>query len=473
MTEIRIDGESLDLTEELKIPIDLVNPHLTYESIPNSKATIPNIPFSLRNQRIFEYAEMPQAGNDLYSYDCELIYNGALIYQGKAYVKSANPLTGYQLEVGDDLGRFFGEYQDQLLSDLDLGDILLPAKLTPVTNIAGQATCCFPVILNPDYYGTNGASINYNGIVNDYNNGYTNVGPKVPMLFVNFLLQQIAKLTGVTISGSYLQHPTWSQLILCNWRALDGRTTVKVNDHVPGWTIPYFLLELRKIPNLKLSFDRIKKSLKIDFWEPDLTAVPTVDWTDKAVPGHDKFPEFNRRLQLSVDVDTSDGLLKDKPAEMLDYISAPVCNMLGSDAIGLVKVTMNLSTFVVDSETGLPIAKQTGVTEYFNQLGVSTKPRLLFWHGMIDETPTALPEHNNISLLINGTNGIAETSWKRTEEMRRQMFYLQKSFVLTETDLAMLDFSKPMFYCGLNYLVVQVAVELPIILPATILLVKI
>lgn len=164
--DVRIDGESVDLTEDVRIPVSLINPHLTYESIPDSTAGIPNIPFSIRNQRIFEYAEMPQAGNDLRSYDCELLYNGALVYRGKAYVKSANPLTGYQLEVGDDLSRFFGEHQNTLLTELDLGTVALPALIPPIITIDDQPAVCFPTIINPDYYSTNGSVIDYVGVVN-------------------------------------------------------------------------------------------------------------------------------------------------------------------------------------------------------------------------------------------------------------------------------------------------------------------
>jgi hypothetical protein len=470
-SEIRIDGESLDLAEDLRIPIALVNPHLSYETIPNSTATIPNIPFSLRNQKIFEYAEMQQAGNDLYSYDCEVIYNGALVYHGKAYVKSANPLTGYQLEVGDDLGRFFGVYQDVLLTELDLGTVELPETLTPVVEVGEQPAVCFPVIFNPEFYGTNGASIDYTGYVNEYDEGFTETGPKVPMLFVNFLLNRIASLTGITLSGSFLAHETWSQLILTNWRALDAEIAVTVNRHVPPWTIGAFLLELRKIPNLELTFDAIRKELTIDFWEERLTEAPVHDWTNKAVVGHEKYPEFNRRLWLAAELDTGDNLLKDKPEELSDYMTAPGAS-LGGPAIGLVKVPMKLSSFLLD-ESGVPYAKQVGVTQAFNQLNVVTAPRLLFWHGLVEDLPIALPELDDVCLYINGENGIAATSWARTEQLRKEMFYLKKSFVLTETDLALLDFSTPIHYNGLNYLVAHVSGELPLTKECSCLLIKV
>ena len=471
-TEIRIDGESVDMTEEVKIPLSLMNPHLSYESIPDSQSTIPNIPFSLKNQRIFQFAEMPQAGNDLYSYDCELMYNGAMVYRGKAYVKSASPAIGYQLIAGDDLGRFFGVFQNVLLTEMNLGTITVPEVLTEVVEVSGMKAVAFPTIVNPDYYGINGALLDYTGFVNEYDAGYTEEGPKVPFLFVHYLLSRIALLTGITISGNYLDHEVWSQLLLTNWRALDDATEIAVNRHVPAWTIPFFLIELRKIPNLQLGFDSVRKHLTVDFWEEKLNVPPSIDWTFKATPGHEKYPEFNRRLWLAFDLDNSDTLMKDKPVIMGDYVT-PDTGSLGSEAIGLVKVPMKLSTFLVDDEAGLPIAKQTGVTKEFNQLNVGTAPRLLFWHGMVEDVPTALPELDGISLYLTGENGIAATSWVRTEQLRREMFYLKKSFVLSETDLALLDFSKQIHYNGLNYLVAHVAGELPITKEFTCLLVKV
>lgn len=472
MTDIRIDGESLDLAAEVKIPIELLNPHLTYESIPDSKVTIPDIPFSVRNQRVFLYSEMPQAGNDLYSYDCEVIYNGALVYHGKAYVKSANPLTGYQLEVGDDLGRFFGVYQNVTLNELDLGTVPRPGILTPLISVDDHPAICFPTLMNPDYYGTNGSLISYSGFVNEYDEGYTTIGPKVPALFVGFLLGRIAQLTGVTLSGSFLTHSTWSKLILTNWRDLEENTTITLNQHIPAWTIPLFLLELRKIPNLKLDFDATKKHLTVDFWEPKLSVPPFSDWTLKAVPGHDKYDEFNRRLWLTFELDTADSLMKDRPEPVADYVTPAVASLSG-EAVGLVKVPLRLSTFLVDGESGLPIARQTGVTTEFNQLAVTTAPRLLFWHGLVEGVPLALPELDDISLYLTGENGIAAKSWKQTEALRKEMFYLKKSFTLTETDLALLDFAEVIHYNGLNYLVAHMAGELPISKGFTCLLVKV
>ncbi|WP_353720307.1 hypothetical protein [Dyadobacter sp. 676] len=463
-TEIRIDGQALDLGEAPKMPINLVNPHLTYEQIPNSVASIPNLPFSTRNQRIFEYCEMPQVGNDLYKYLCEVINNGALVYQGKAYVKNGNPKTGYQLEAGDDLGRFFGTFSDLPLTELDLGTVELPQVLTAAVQVAGKNAVCFPSMLNPDYYGTNGWALSppYTGFVNEYDGAaYTASGPKVPMLFIGFLLDRIAALTGVSISGSFLSHPVWQTLILTNWRALDGDQVVTVNRHVPAWTIGKFILELRKVANLRYKFDTPNKRLEIDFWEPCLDVPPVRDWTLKATPGHNKYNEFKRRLQLAFELDGGDSLMKDKPEAMADYFT-PADGNLGTDAIDLVKVPFSLSTFLVDQESGLPVAKQTGVTTEFNQLAVTTAPRLLFWHGITEDVPLASPESGGISLYLTGPTGIAATSWSRIEQMRREMFYLEKGFTLNETDLATLDFSQPIHYNGLNYMVALISGELPV-----------
>jgi hypothetical protein len=470
--EVRIDGEPIDLVESARLPVALTNPHLSYETIPNSLAAVPNIPFSLRNQQLFEFAEMPQAGNQLRRYLCEMVYNGSQAYRGLAWVKSSNPATGYQLEVSDDLDYFFGEFQNLTLDELDLGSIPLPDPLTPTVSHDGQLALCFPTIVNPDYYGTNGASVGYGGRVNPYSEGaYTEDGPLVPMLLVNYLLHRIGQLTGVTLSGSYLTHPTWSKLILTNWRALDGDTEVTVNRHVPAWTIPQFIIELRKVPNLEYIFDATEKRLTINFWEEKLSLQPIHDWTGKATPGHDKYPEKNRRLLLTFELDGNDSLMKDKPEAMADYLTPPEA-VMGTIEVGLVKVTLRLSTFLIDDVTGLPMARQSGVTSQFNQLGVGTAPRLLFWHGLVGGLPIALPELDGISLYLSGPQGIAATSWKHTEAMRMDMFYLKKGFILTETDLARLDFTRSIHYRGLNYLVAHVAGELPATKEFTCLLVK-
>jgi len=127
----------------------------------------------------------------------------------------------------------------------------------------------------------------------------------------------------------------------------------------------------------------------------------------------------------------------------------------------------------VDEVSGLPIAKQTGVTQEFNQLNVSTAPRLLFWHGLVSDVPTALPELSGTSLYLTGSKGIAASSWKRTEQLRREMFYLRKGFTINETDLALLDFSEQIHYNGLNYLVAHVSGELPITKEFQCLLIKV
>src|SRR5690606_20760283 len=132
MTDVRIEGQSVDLGEELTIPVTLINPHLTYETIPDSRVTVPAAPFSLHNQRLFQYAEIPQAGNDLRRYRTEVLYNGALIYKGLSYVKSADPVAGYELEVSDELDRFFGQFQYIPLTELDLGTLAMASGIAPV-----------------------------------------------------------------------------------------------------------------------------------------------------------------------------------------------------------------------------------------------------------------------------------------------------------------------------------------------------
>lgn len=57
---------------------------------------------------------------------------------------------------------------------------------------------------------------------------------------------------------------------------------------------------------------------------------------------------------------------------------------------------------------------------------------------------------------------MAAITWEATEQMCDEIFYLKKRFTLTETDLATLDFSRPIHYNGFNYIVAMITGELPV-----------
>jgi hypothetical protein len=452
---IRLNGQEVLIPEKMGISYNLTNPHLVYDSIPSSQAQIPTFPAVRQNRAVFDYYEEPQAG----SYLPELLYqhfhNGDLIREGYFLLTEASEDEGYKGAFSDKLGLFFGEYQNKFIREIDFGLLTLPEPIPAfgAVSVNDELAYCYPPVVNDFFYGSNGGSIDYGGVVNQFNKGSYIDSPKVPMFFVSWIIKQIARITGVKITGSFLDHPDWSSLILYNTRETQTEQ-LTIAEHLPAMTVVEFLMEIRKIANLKFDFNTVGRVLEINFWEDCLAAPTQRDWTGKATVGEKKTPELNTRIQLIMQMDGNDALVKDRPAFFADYISeeTPGTNN------GIAKVEMKFSTLAVD-EAGLIACKQEGQSSLFGQETKSFSPRLLFWHGLVDDVPTALPGKGTISL---SPTALAQTSWKETIALRKRMFYLQKSFIVNEADLARLDFSKKYHCQGVDYLLAMVNVSVPI-----------
>lgn len=468
---VKINGQAVDI-DTAPTPIDLVNPHLVYDWIEESSVNLPKIPYSANNQRVFQFWDEPQSGGNVPKLNFEYIFGGELIQEGVFRLKEASQKNGY---VGDAKGvfsSFFGDYQTTLLTEITAFGTLPLAVVNGVHSNGGIEAYCLPTIVNTAYYAEKGASIGYTNKVNDYVDGaYLSANsPRVPFFFVKWVILKIAEVTQTTITGSFLEHPDWSKLLLFNLRALDGANVVNVSQHLPELTVEAFLLELRKLPNLKFTIDPINKIFSIDFWQTDLILPAVTDWSNKGLVGEVKIPEQNPRLQLGYKLDSADALAKDKPAELADYVTPEYSNQYYT---GIAKVTSEFSTSLINATTGLAEVRQEGVTEQFEQLTKKVAPKLLFWNGIVGGYPRALPSLNNTSLYWGGENGLKAKCWAISEEMRARQFYLKKDFVLNEVDLAKLDFSRKVFVNGVEYLVAQLSGELPITKPFSALLVAV
>lgn len=459
---IRINGFEVFTPTEQSINYQLVNPNLLYEKIPSSEANIPVFPAVRTNRAIFGYYEEPQAGAFIPQMVYEHFHNGELIKEGYFLLTEASFDTGYKGAFTDRLGLFFGDFQNLSLREINFGTITIPT-IIPMVITDPDPVCCFPTIVNENFYAANGASIFYSGKINNYQDGEYDTSPIVPQFFATWILRRIGEITGTKITGSFLTHPVWSQLILANLREVETES-IAVRNHLPDFSIVQFILELRKIANLRFVFNSVEKSLKIDFWEDCLSAPTAYNWTKKATYGENKTPENNTRVQLIMEVDGNDALAKDKPVELADYLSPEVAGSTN----GIAKMPFKFSTLLVDPISGLAICKQEGQTSQFAQDAKPWAPRLLFWHGLVADYPRALPSLGGISLF---PAALAATTWKETIALRQRQFYLTKSFIINETDIAKLDFSKKHHISGVDYIIAQINVGVPIKGVATALLI--
>ncbi|MGF7217483.1 hypothetical protein GGR92_003657 [Spirosoma lacussanchae] len=463
--QIRINGQVADLSPGMSTGLELINPYLVYEDILASKASIPALPATRRNRQILGFPDLLQNEAVGMRYRCEKYYNGQLLQAGVAVLTEA--AQNFALTVVQPLGEVFGELQRKNLSELNFGALAVPGVLQPTLQQFGRDVVAFPTVLNPTYYGANGAAISYGGRMNNYQGGAYTAGPLVPMVFVAELLLRIGELTGVAFIGEFFSHPELRQLLLYNTRALDGRSQVELRQHLPELTIPELLLELRKTFNLAMRVNAIERAIRLDFTDSFHRRAASIDWSEKALKEYKKRPETARRLQLGSVADSADGLTKDKPESLADYLTPEL-----ESETGIGKLTSRFSTLLTDPATGLATTQQAGRTEQFGQLASGWSPRLLFWNGLQSGLPMATARLNGYSLYWPGADGLAARFWPMTEQHRTRRFYVERQLDLNEVDLATLDFSKKVHINGLDYFVARVDLMLPIKKVSNVLLVK-
>lgn len=456
--DIRIDGRTADLAANATLDLALQNPHFDYSKLVGLTASLPNFPLTRRNQYLFGFWEQPQAGGILGRHRLEQYSNGHLIREAQYVLTEASP-AGYAGVIVETLGEFFGDWQSEQLSKVDLGTIVVPG-VVPAAGIDqdGMKAVVFPTVMTPDYYTTNGAAVSYTGRINDFSGAVnTPARPLVPMVTLKWLLKKIAQATNTTITGDFLEHPVYSNLVLYNTRALDGASSVVVNRHVPDLTPVELVMELRKLFNIRLELDSVYRKMTLGFFEDNIRQAPVIDWSKKVAGRLIKTPEQNRRLQLGYDLDGGDALMKDKPPLLADYLTP------GTGSIAALK--SKISTLLTDTATGLPKAAQTGNTAQFGQGANGWSPRLLFWQGVAGGVPIAGPSMGGHSLYWNGdgvNDGLWYHHWRGREAMLDEQFYAKVPIMLTETDLALLDWGQKVHINGMNYFVVQIDVSLPI-----------
>ncbi|WP_233207783.1 hypothetical protein [Siphonobacter sp. BAB-5405] len=241
-----------------------------------------------------------------------------------------------------------------------------------------------------------------------------------------------------------------TRLILANLFSLDGANEIKVQNHLPEVTAGGLLLELRKLFNLYLDFDVRKRICTVDFAE-DILKLPTLlDWTSKANPAHIKLPETVNRLELSYEIDGNDALLKPIPLHMDKYITKETTANEGGSTL---PIKSRFSTYLIDTETGLAITSQPGISPNNKDSNTKGTPKVLFWNDPVNEVPTATAQTENRSLFWQGENSLPGKSFSRFERFKENTFLIRKTIYLTPADMAVFSFRNKVHIKGVNYLV--------------------
>lgn len=455
--QIIIDGQRADLSPGMSILLERHNPMLDFETTRGASVLDFVLPFTTKNNAIFQNFGHQQIGYKFQQYMCEKVMSGRVIERGFIQLNGVDA-NGFSVFFTQNLGEVFGDYQGVMLNKLPMGSEAVPVFVgnTDIT----VSKYCLPKIQNANFYSTNGAGIGYSGFVNNYAGGVYTAGPKVPMLSVHWVLNKIGEICNFKFKGDFMDDARMKRLIFYNTFSLDGLALIEYANHLPEMTIPDLLKELRKLFNLALFFDVWKRECTINYVDPLISKAVVLNWSKKFPPLRNKRPELQNRIELDWELDGGDDLMKDPSTDFDKYTSAVgLANEL------LFPIKTAFSTLQMNGT--MPHAEQAGISDKFNQKTNKFAPRLLFWHGLVAGVPTAKASYSDIVLNWNGANGLKSMFFPKYEAFRKNTFSVLSEANLNSNDLTEIDIHQKagqtvaIHVQGLNYLIGDQKILLP------------
>lgn len=455
MLDIRIDGFSVDLLPDTALVLTKRNPMFVFNEIPGSYVLAFSLPITPRNRRILGFFEHLQTARVNRIFYCEKYVDSNLIERGYVKVQDADS-TKYNLYFTQNLNEIFGDYQQQLLSQIPFGTVSMP---TPAIG-ANQLTdaFCWPTIENAAFYGNTTVS-GFAGLLNQYNTGSSSftTPARVPQLFLRWVLSRYGTLTGWSFSGDFWDDPTLQRLILFNLFCIDGKSTLSYQNHLPDMTMPQLLVGLRNLFNLLIEFDVSQKKCSLNLVENLLKTPEILDWSTKVANDYTKRPDLNNRLELSFDIDSNDAFMKPVPADLDTYQTAETLSNAGGSVMPL---RTSFSTLSTSSLSRGQISQPGTSTTNKEQTQTTTKPKLLFWNGAVAGEPRATNAHGSYKLAWHGSNNLVTKFWHEFEAFKGETFSMSRIVSLTPADVARFSFRNRVHIRGVDYLVSSIDMSL-------------
>jgi hypothetical protein len=451
MFEITINGQKADLKVGESVVLERQNPLLNFDTIPGAIVNDFELPFSPKNDKIFDFAVHPQTRFTKRSYYCEKKADGVVIEKGTIELIDITE-DAYVVAFTSNLSEFFGDYQRIMLNKLPLGSEVIPTAPEKNPNYL-TAKYCWPTILNAQFYGTE-VQAGWSGKMNEWTGTTLNANARVPMMFMRFVLDKLATLCNFSYSGTFVNSEVFKRMLVYNTFSLDDATSISYANHLPELSIIDFLVELRKLLNLRIMLNPATRVVSIDFADIYFAQSAKLDWTKKAVPTKSRSPIRDNRLELNWSIDTNDGVLKVVPTDF-DVYRTPGEGFLFS-------VNSAFSTLQKDA-SGFSITSQKGITPRFAQGGEKFAPRLLFWNN----NSIATNEHDIYRLSWRGTNNIPLRFWANFEAFRLNTAFKTNPINLNAVDVETINWMEPdaenvIYIKGKEYIIDYLKVILPL-----------
>jgi len=455
MISLRLNGTSVPLPNNFKAEAEYTSPLFEWDAIRGRRVYQLDLPYSYETDKILGFPTDPTSPLSNAAVKAELMHGGDLIMEAYIKLLSVNKATGFKTYISEDLNKIFGDYQTSLLSELPLGSEAIPSPL-PANPDHTTAKFCFPKIDNSAFYGET-IPPTYSGYVNDYTGGaYTTDSPKVPMIFLKWLLQKIGEITNLSISGDFVEDPAMQRLFLLNMYAINGASAITYTNHLPDISLISFFFELRKMFCLRYDFDVINRTLKMSYLKTTLKADCKIDLTYQSSPSNERRVDKQSRLEISSTFDPNDALFKSIPVGFEKYQTPTTAQNDGSSFFAI--NTLFSSTMMNGAN---PVIKQIGTNLAANLTGAKLFPRLLFWSGLVSSIPTASNTYGSLTLT---TASIVDNLWKDFEDWKTKTTPSTRPVNLTPADVALLqkDLGQKIHIRGVNYYIQNLIAPLPI-----------
>jgi hypothetical protein len=312
--DFRLVGESLDLSPDTEVQLEINSPLFETDTLPGTLAypfTVPNTP---KNRRLLAYPGYLAATRPRnQQFACSLYLLGVLWRRGQLSVVKRGA-DGFELTFQTDVGDVSTQ-----LTDVQLADVAMPT--VPLVLTAGRPQLArgyaLPTVCNSLFFPEDDAkTLNYAGLVNAYKNGvYDTSQPVVPMPYLRAVVEQVCKLIGYELAGTFFSDAEIQTLVLYSNQAVDvASAQVVLSQHLPDQSVPEFITAFRAYFCLSLVFDPVRRQLVVEPLRDVLANPAYVDWTDRTEAAYEWEPNTSAGYWLKQNLDSNDDLSKNAPA---------------------------------------------------------------------------------------------------------------------------------------------------------------
>ncbi|MDJ1480294.1 hypothetical protein QNI16_07345 [Cytophagaceae bacterium YF14B1] len=453
MIGFKIGDEFLDLEPSASIGIEWYNPLFVKDDATPGLLTYPiTAPYTRTNQRLLgnpeslSLAEPPQR-----DFPCQFYINRILWKVGILKYRGFNG-SQYTLNFQSDAGDFSTLVKDVSMQAVNYKSGILSATVKTLDD----EYALFP-IRNSLFFQEDTVVDGFAGYVNLYNNGAF-TGPITPFPYLKFILSEIVRNYGYSLTGAWLNEDYVKRLVIYNnyqpsypGQAAGAAPNGALNyqKHVPDVTITTFLNALRQLFCLAYIVNANNKTIQIVRLKDVINDTSFIDWTDKSERTFKEDVADRIGYTLKQTVETEDELNKSLATDWAEYKYGAGGELVTTEmsTLHMVRVPQSFRNWLV------PATEQVGSSPFYGT-GESNKftPRLLMYAGLKNDsmsTPYPLGSAVNEvysgapftdrSLQYAGQYGLYEKNWKEWIAFLDKTRTVQYSVQLSMSDLLTLD----------------------------------